>query len=134
MFPLLSTATAVGDFKLPPMVSNADWPITNVAAIPAGGAFCVFGKISARLAPVSATYRLAAWSTATPWGLISVCADTWLGAAEEFIPGCPYTRIADAPVPAPAGNSNTRLLPRSATNRSPLGPSARPAGVFKDAP
>ena len=46
--------------------------------------------------------------------------------------GCPYTRIALAPFPAPAANSSTRLLPESATNKSPFGPIANPAGFFKD--
>src|SRR3954452_15300248 len=85
-----------------------------------------------RLAPESATYKLEAPSTATPSGLDSVCADTCVGRTATFIEGWPKTRIAEAPVPAPAWNSSTRLLPESATNRSPLGPSARPAGVFKE--
>src|SRR5260370_3049913 len=49
------------------------------------------------------------------------------------MPGCPNTRIADTPFPAPAGNSSTRLLPLSATNKSPFGPIATPVGAFSEA-
>src|SRR5436190_14286591 len=88
--------------------------------------------MTTRLAPESATYRLEAASTAIPSGLESVCADICEGRTATFIEGWPKTRIAEAPVPAPAWNSSTRLLPVSATNKSPLGPIARPAGEFKE--
>ena len=107
-------------------------PITNAAAIPATGALCVFGKISTRLAPASATYRLLAGSTAIPCGAASVCAETCVGRTAVVMPGWPNTRTAAAPLPAPAGNSSTRLLPLSATNRSPFGPTATPLGLFSE--
>jgi hypothetical protein len=64
--------------------------------------------------------------------VLRVCAESWVGFWDVDIFGCPYTRIAEAPFPAPAANSSTRLLPESATNKSPFGPIAKPAGVFRE--
>ena len=49
------------------------------------------------------------------------------------MPGCPYTRIAAAPFPAPAAYSSTRLLPRIGDEQiCRSGPIARPAGAFNE--
>ena len=133
MVPLLSTPTSAGVFSVPVVEPKLLWPMTNDAALPAGGAFCVFEKTSTRLEAASATNKFEAGSTAIPTGSLSVCADTWTGLNEVFVFGWPYTRIAADPVLAPAGYSTTRLLPLSATNRSPLGPIAKPAGALSDA-
>src|SRR5260370_4238490 len=68
-----------------------------------------------------------------PWGAARVWGEAWLGFTEVVMPGCPNPGIADPPFPAPAGNSSTRLLPLSATNKSPFGPIATPLGVLSDA-
>src|SRR6185295_8511807 len=100
--------------------------MTTEAAWPEAGASWVFGYTTTRLAPESATNKFDAASTANPCGDETVRAECAPGAAPVKNEGCPYTRMADAPVPAPTENSSTRWLPLSDTKRLPSGPMANP--------
>src|SRR5437879_5962581 len=137
MLPVLSSVRSRGTFKPagPPPRTEASkvcCPTTMEAARPAAGASLVSGKIKTRLNPASATYKLDAASTNKPWGAYSTCAEATLGWVDERNDGWPNTRTAVAPVPAPAENSSTRLLPASATKRSRLGPMAKPVGERRE--